>query len=67
VDRGKEHKTAEEKKAILEETLATIKRLVEGGIQGNITLPAYDGIIGKLKFELFVEPLKAKELFKMGG
>lgn len=63
----KEHKTPEEKKKILDETLAAIRKLAEGGAQGNITLPLYDGIIGRMKFELWCEPLDAKAMFNFRG
>lgn len=63
----KEHKTPEEKKQILDETLAAIRKLAEGGAQGNITLPLYDGIIGRMKFELWCEPLEVKAMFNFGG
>jgi hypothetical protein len=63
----KEHKTPEEKKRILDETLVAIRKLVEGGVQGNISMPVYDGIVGKMKFELWCEPLEVKEMFNLGG
>jgi hypothetical protein len=63
----KEHKTPEEKKKILDETLIAIRRLVEGGVQGNISMPVYDGIVGKMKFELWSEPLEIKAMFNFGG
>ena len=63
----KEQKTPEEKKHILDETLVAIRKLVEGGVQGNISIPVYDGIIGKMKFELWSEPLDVKEMFNFGG
>lgn len=63
----KEHKTPEEKKQILDETLAGIRKLVEGGVQGNISMPVYDGIIGKMRFELWSEPLSVKKIFNLGG
>lgn len=63
----KEHKTPEEKKKILDETLVAIRKLVEGGVQGNISMPVYDGIVGKMKFELWSEPLEVKEMFNFGG
>ena len=63
----KEHKTPEEKKQILDETVAAIRKLAEGGAQGNITLPLYDGIIGRMKFELWCDPLEVKAMFNFGG
>jgi hypothetical protein len=63
----KEHKTPEEKKKILDETLDAIRKLAEGGAQGNITLPLYDGIIGRMKFELWCDPLEVKAMFNFGG
>jgi hypothetical protein len=59
----KEQKTLEEKKKILDETLVAIRKLVEGGVQGNISIPVYDGIVGKMRFELWSEPLNVKEMF----
>jgi len=59
----KEQKTPEEKKMILDETLAAIRKLVEVGVQGNISIPVYDGIVGKMRFELWSEPLNVKEMF----
>jgi len=63
----KEHKTPEEKKKILDETLDAIRKLAEGGAQGNITLPLYDGIIGRMKFELWCDPLEVRAMFNFGG
>ena len=63
----KEHKTPEEKKQILDETVAAIRKLAEGGAQGNITLPLYDGIIGRMKFELWCDPLEVRAMFNFGG
>jgi hypothetical protein len=63
----KEHKTDEEKHELLKEALGFFQWLVEEGVMGNVTFPLYDGIVGKAKLELFVDPLKAKDIFRMGG
>jgi len=63
----KEHKTTEEKQQLLKESVNFFSWLVEEGVMGNVTFPLYDGIVGKAKLELFIDPLKAKEIFRMGG
>jgi len=63
----KEHKTLEEKEQLLAAAIAFFTFLVREGAQGNITFPLYDGIVGKAKLDLYVNPMKANELFKVGG
>lgn len=65
--RTKEHKTPEEKEAILKEAVDFFVGLVRKGVQGNVSFPLYDGIVGKAKLELFVEPMGAKDIFRIGG
>ena len=61
----------EEKKETLENAITTLRFLVESGFQGNISFPVYNGAVGKIQTELFLEPklipglLKSK--FKQGG
>ncbi len=66
MNRGKEQKTPDEKEAILKEAVAFFTGLVRKGAQGNVTFPLYDGIVGKAKLELFVEPAEAKSIFRIG-
>lgn len=63
----REHKTAEEKEEILKETVNLVEGFVRNGCQGNITLPCFDGIVGKAKIELFADPMEANKLFRFGG
>jgi hypothetical protein len=64
----KEHKTSEEKQQLLNEAISLFRWLVEEGVvMGNVTFPLYDGIVGKARLELFIDPLRAREIFRMGG
>jgi hypothetical protein len=62
-----EEKTPEEKELLLSEALSAIRGAVTKGLQGNITLSIYKGIVGPIKFELWVDPAKVKKIFNLGG
>ena len=57
----KQTKTQEEKDLLLEEAVKFFRWLVTNKAMGNVTFPLYDGIVGKIKLELYVDPIKAKQ------
>jgi hypothetical protein len=65
-DRSKQHKTDAEKETLEVKTFELISRLRKKGFQGNISLPMYDQIIGKLKVEGFIDPMDAGKIFNLG-
>ena len=40
----------------LENAVSTLRFLVRNGFQGNVAFPIYDGGVGKIHAELFMEP-----------
>lgn len=60
-------KTPEEKGVALKEAISLLTNLTKNKVQGNVSFPLYDGDIGKAKLELFIEPEKAKDIFKIEG
>ena len=58
----KQRKTQEEKDLLLEEAIKFFRWLVTNKAMGNVTFPLYDGIVGRVKLELYVDVLKAKQL-----
>jgi hypothetical protein len=69
--RSHEKMTAEQKKEALDNAVATLRFLVENGFQGNITFPIYEGSVGKIQTELFMDPKLIpgllKDKLKQGG
>ena len=63
----KEYKTPEEKQELKDKAMKFFESLVDKGVMGNVTFPLYDGIVGKAKVELFVDLLRANEIFRIGG
>lgn len=59
-------KTPEEKEAALKEAINLLTNLSKRRVQGNVSFPLYDGDVGKAKLEIFVEPSRAKDIFKLG-
>ena len=58
----KQHKTQEEKDLLLEEAVKFFRWLVTNKAMGNVTFPLYDGIVGRVKLELYVDASKVKRL-----
>ncbi len=51
----------EERKSAIEHVLDFMRFLSEKGIQGNVSVPFYDGGPGKVKVELWFDPVSAKK------
>lgn len=62
--RSHENMTTEQKKEVLENAVTTFRFLVENGFQGNITFPVYQGAVGKIQTELFMDPKLIPGLLK---
>ncbi len=62
--RQHEKMTPEEKKETLDNAVTTFRFLVENGFQGNITFPVFQGAVGKIQTELYLEPKLIPGLLK---
>lgn len=67
MNREKQQLTPEEKDASLKHAIELLTGLVKKKFKGNFSVPLYDGGVGEAKVEGFIDLVRAKDIFNIGG